>query len=91
MLKVMRDILQSRYMRSNVAHKQLARTSLGKKVIQSNFILFVFEQKLSINLPSLHLKTFVSLCLNFKKIQIFFSLIRFVIAVRVITHSSPWD
>ena len=28
MLEVMRDILQSRYMRSNVAHKQLARTSL---------------------------------------------------------------
>ena len=28
MLEVMRDILQSRYLRSNVAHKQLARTSL---------------------------------------------------------------
>ena len=28
MLEVMRDILQSRYMRSKVAHKQLARTSL---------------------------------------------------------------
>ena len=25
----MRDILQSRYLRSNVAHKQLARTSLS--------------------------------------------------------------
>ena len=29
MLEVMRDILQSRYLRSNVAHKQLARTSLS--------------------------------------------------------------
>ena len=29
MLEVMRDILQSRYLRSNVAHKQLARTSLN--------------------------------------------------------------
>ena len=28
MLEVMRDILQSRYLRGNVAHKQLARTSL---------------------------------------------------------------
>ena len=28
MLEVMRDILQSRYLRSYVAHKQLARTSL---------------------------------------------------------------
>ena len=28
MLEVMRDISQSRYLRSNVAHKQLARTSL---------------------------------------------------------------
>ena len=28
MLEVMRDILQSRYLRSNVAHKQLAQTSL---------------------------------------------------------------
>ena len=27
-IEVMRDILQSRYLRSNVAHKQLARTSL---------------------------------------------------------------
>ena len=26
--EVMRDVLQSRYLRSNVAHKQLARTSL---------------------------------------------------------------
>ena len=29
MLEVMRDILQSRYLRSNVVHKQLARTSLN--------------------------------------------------------------
>ena len=28
-IEVMRDILQSRYLRSNVAHKQLARTSLN--------------------------------------------------------------
>ena len=28
MLEVVRDILQSRYLRSNVAHKQLARASL---------------------------------------------------------------
>ena len=28
MLEVTGDILQSRYLRSNVAHKQLARTSL---------------------------------------------------------------
>ena len=32
MLEVMRDILQSRYLRSNVAHKQLARTSLRADV-----------------------------------------------------------
>ena len=32
-IEVMRDILQSRYLRSNVAHKQLARTSLIKKII----------------------------------------------------------
>ena len=31
MLEVMRDALQSRYLRSNVAHKQLARTSLNRK------------------------------------------------------------
>ena len=30
MLEVIRDILQSRYLRSYVAHKQLARTSLIK-------------------------------------------------------------
>ena len=30
MLEVMRDIWQSRYLRSNVAHKQLARTSLSQ-------------------------------------------------------------
>ena len=30
MLEVMRDILQSRYLRSNDAHKQLARTSLSQ-------------------------------------------------------------
>ena len=29
MLEVVRDILQSRYLRSYVAHKQLARTSLS--------------------------------------------------------------
>ena len=28
MLEVMRDILQSRYLRSDVVHKQIARTSL---------------------------------------------------------------
>ena len=33
MLEVMRDILQSRYLHSNVAHKQLARTSLNAVVI----------------------------------------------------------
>ena len=33
MLEVMRDILQSRYLRSNVAHKQLARTSLNKIIV----------------------------------------------------------
>ena len=32
MLEVMCDILQSRYLRSNVAHKQLARTSLKEQV-----------------------------------------------------------
>ena len=31
--EVMRDILQSRYLRSNVAHKQLARTSLRNRSI----------------------------------------------------------
>ena len=31
MLEVMRDILQSRYLRSNVGHKQLARTSLKRE------------------------------------------------------------
>ena len=30
---VMRDILQSRYLRSNIAHKQLARTSLSDKYL----------------------------------------------------------
>ena len=30
--EVMRDILQSRYLRSNVAHKPLARTSLSKLI-----------------------------------------------------------
>ena len=29
----MRDILQSRYLRSNVAHKQLARTSLRRETL----------------------------------------------------------
>ena len=33
---VMRDILQSRYLRRRVAHKQLARTSLINKVKKSN-------------------------------------------------------
>ena len=31
LIVVMRDILQSRYLRRRVAHKQLARTSLTKK------------------------------------------------------------
>ena len=30
-IEVMRDILQSRYLRSNVAHKQLAQKSLNQK------------------------------------------------------------
>ena len=34
-IEVIRDILQSRYLRSNVAHKQLARTSLR----QTNLLL----------------------------------------------------
>ena len=33
----MRDILQSRYLRSNVAHKQLARTSLNDETSQGIF------------------------------------------------------
>ena len=36
----MRDILQSRYLRSNVAHKQLARTSLND-VCGINFFAIV--------------------------------------------------
>ena len=34
---VMRDILQSRYLRRRVAHKQLARTSLSAKAPSCNF------------------------------------------------------
>ena len=37
MLEVMRDILQSRYLRSYVAHKQLARTSLSGLVSYDTF------------------------------------------------------
>ena len=36
---VMRDILQSRYLRRRVAHKQLARTSLKKKTEKKNLQL----------------------------------------------------
>ena len=32
---VMRDILQSRYLRSNGAHKQLARTSLIERIVRT--------------------------------------------------------
>ena len=35
MLEVMRDILQSRYLRSNVAHKQLARKSLNGQILHT--------------------------------------------------------
>ena len=35
----MRDILQSRYLHSNVAHKQLARTSLNKSEAEQNWTL----------------------------------------------------
>ena len=38
MLEVMRDILQSRYLRSNVAHKQLARTSLSNNQLTVGLI-----------------------------------------------------
>ena len=33
----MRDILQSRYLRSNVAHKQLARTSLKARTAKKRY------------------------------------------------------
>ena len=36
MLEVMRDILQSRYVRGNVEHKQLARTSLRLTLASSH-------------------------------------------------------
>ena len=37
-IEVMRDILQSRYQRSNVAHKQLARTSLSQALYEYLFL-----------------------------------------------------
>ena len=43
-IEVMRDILQSRYLRSNVAHKQLARTSLNGFFGKSFFLKFVFSE-----------------------------------------------
>ena len=40
MLEVMRDLLQSCYLRSNVAHKQLAQTSLKFLIlVPSNYVL----------------------------------------------------
>ena len=38
----MRDILQSRYLRSNVAHKQLARTSLINLIIKFSISVNAF-------------------------------------------------
>ena len=55
---VMRDILQSRYLRSNVAHKQLARTSLKDSVdvitpsltnLQINIVNSLHESELQEN------------------------------------------
>ena len=51
MPEVMRDILQSRYLRSNVAHKQLARMSLSRGYT-SDFLLALvmrFFQTLSLS------------------------------------------
>ena len=52
MLKVMRDILQSRYMRSNVAHKQLARTSLREDANSKShvFKMSKIAAKIAINM-----------------------------------------
>ena len=46
MLEVMRDILQSRYQRSNVAHNQLARTSLSQHIefsFGATFLVFAIK------------------------------------------------
>ena len=62
MLEVMRDILQSRYLRSNVAHKQLARTSLINLIIKFStsvnaFLVLWLVQSISVissyTLPSM--------------------------------------
>ena len=39
-IEVIRDILQSRYLRSNVAHKQLARTSLTSECVYCHNLIF---------------------------------------------------
>ena len=50
MLEVMSDIFQSRYLRSNVAHKQLARTSLSAafNTIDHQILLNVLENDFGI-------------------------------------------
>ena len=50
MLEVMRDIFQSRYLRSNVAHKQLPRMSLSAafNTIDHQILLNVLENDFGI-------------------------------------------
>ena len=45
-IEVMRDILQSRYLRSNVAHKQLARTS-SKEITDKRETSYTKEETVS--------------------------------------------
>ena len=55
MLEVMRDIFQSPYLRSNVAHKQLARTSLSAafNTIDHQILLNVLENDFGITASAL--------------------------------------
>ena len=55
MLEVMSDIFQSRYLRSNVAHKQLARTSLSAafNTIDHQILLNVLENDFGITASAL--------------------------------------
>ena len=55
MLEVMRDIFQSRYLRSNVAHKQLPRMSLSAafNTIDHQILLNVLENDFGITASAL--------------------------------------
>ena len=58
----MRDILQSRYLRRRVAHKQLARTSLISRIRFKTYIVIEHESHVTFFFSYFPYKAFVVMC-----------------------------